>query len=75
MSWSGTHYLIWSFCQCITQCFDQLLNIKAGQDVGPYLFPLPVLFPPGNGLLGLLTDNEVAVGIVNIVGPCSLEFT
>lgn len=47
--------------------FEQFLNLNSRQEVVLYLFPVPVLFLPGDLLLKIVhPDNGAAVGIVTL---------
>ena len=64
MSRPSTHSLIWPFVlldKTTAKCFEQILNLNSGQEVGLYLFPAPVLFLPRDWSFGIVhPDNGAA---------------
>lgn len=67
---SCTTSLIWAFVllnNMQQKHFEQFLNLNCRQEVVLYLFPVPVLFLPGDLLLKIVhPDNGAAVGIVTL---------
>lgn len=78
MSRLSTHSLIWAFVllnKTRQKCFEQFLNLNSGEEVGLYLFPVPVLFFPRDWSSGIVhPDNGAAVGIVALFCPGSPVF-